>query len=148
MMRRGTLLLAATMTVLLIWLLVACAGREGAGGGQKQEDDVGENSIEQQKAQQEESTDSERTVSDVPRQPTESVELVDVNWNSTLVFQSGSGEVWAMNAYGSEPLRLTEEQKPYPTTSLSPNGKKIAYATERIEGGCGGASACASSSPE
>ena len=53
-----------------------------------------------------------------------------------------------MNAYGSEPLRLTEEQKPYPTTSLSPNGKKIAYATERIEGGCGGASACASSSPE
>jgi Tol biopolymer transport system component len=148
MMRRGTLLLAATMTVLLIWLLVACAGREGAGGGQKQEDDVGENSIEQQKAQQEESTDSERTVSDVPRQSTESVELVDVNWNSTLVFQSGSGEVWAMNAYGSEPLRLTEEQKPYPTTSLSPNGKKIAYATERIEGGCGGASACASSSPE
>src|SRR5215210_866616 len=148
MMRRGTLLRAAMQVLLLIWLLVGCAGREGAGGGQKQEDDAGESSVEQQKAQQEESTDSERTVSARPREPTESVELVDVNWNSTLVFQSDIGELWAINAHGSEPLRLTGEQEPYPPTSLSPNGKKIAYATERIEGGCGGASACASSSPE
>src|SRR5829696_5954002 len=148
MMRRRTLLLAAMQLLLLIWLSVGCTGREGAGGGQKQKDDVGESSIEQQKAQQEESTDSERTVSGVSRQPTESVELVDVNWNSTLVFQSDIGELWAMNAQGSEPLRLTDEGKPYPTTSLSPNGKKIAYATSRTEGGCGGASACASTTPE
>ena len=87
-----------------------------------------------------ESTASERTILARPRQPKESV---DVNWNSTLVFQSDTGEVWAMNAHGSEPLRLTEEQESYPTTSLSPNGKQMAYATERIEGGCGGASACA-----
>ena len=39
-----------------------------------------------------------------------------------------------MNAHGSEPLRLTEEQESYPTTSLSPNGKQMAYATERIGG--------------
>ena len=44
MIRRGTLLLAATMTVLLIWLLVGCAGREGAGGGQKQKAGVGHSS--------------------------------------------------------------------------------------------------------
>src|SRR5215210_4803524 len=118
MMRRGTLLRAAMQVLLLIWLLVGCAGREGAGGGQKQEDDAGESSVEQQKAQQEESTDSERTVSARPREPTESVELVDVNWNSTLVFQSDIGELWAMNAHGSEPLRLTDEGKPYPTASL------------------------------
>jgi len=31
---------------------------------------------------------------------------------------------------------------------LSPDGQKIAFATERTEGGCGGASACASTSPE
>jgi Tol biopolymer transport system component len=148
MMRRGTLSLAAMLLVLPIWLLVACAGREGTAGGQKKEDDVGESSIEEQKAQQEESADSEKTVSARPRELTESVELVDVNWNSTLIFQSDIGELWAMNAQGSEPLRLTDEGKPYPTTSLSPNGKKIAYATERIEGGCGGASACASTSPE
>jgi Tol biopolymer transport system component len=150
MIRRGTLLLAATMTVLLIWPLVGCAGREGAGGGQKQEAGVGHSSDQGQMTKLEkgpvsESTASERTISARPRQPKESV---DVNWNSTLVFQSDTGEVWAMNAHGSEPLRLTEEQEPYPTTSLSPNGKQIAYATERIEGGCGGASACASSSPE
>jgi TolB protein len=153
MMRRKLLLLTATMMSVLLWLLVGCALREGASGGQKQEADAGHDSDQAQMTKLEkgtvsESTASEKTVSVVSRQPTESVELVDVNWNSTLVFQSDIGELWAMNAHGSEPLRLTEEGKPYPTTSLSPNGKRIAYATERIAGGCGGASACASSSPE
>jgi Tol biopolymer transport system component len=89
----------------------------------------------------------ERTVSVVARHPTVSVEAED-NRNSKLVFQSGSGEIWAMNALGSEPVRLTEKGKEYPTTSLSPDGKKIAYASSRTEGGCGGASACASTTPE
>ena len=142
MMWRKPLLLTATMTVLLLWLLTGCSGGERARSGNQQEDEVGDSSIKQQKAKQE-----ERTVSVVPRQPTVSVEAED-NRNSKLVFQSGSGEIWAMNARGSEPVRLTEMGKQYPTSSLSPDGKKIAYATGRTEGGCGGASACASTSPE
>jgi hypothetical protein len=109
MMRLGTVFLTATMTVLLLWLLVGCTGGDGR-------------SDQRQSARQE-----ERTVSVVPRQPTVSVEAED-NRNSKLVFQSGSGEIWAMNALGSEPVRLTEKGKQYPNTSLSPDGKKIAYA--------------------
>jgi Tol biopolymer transport system component len=143
MMRRKLLLLTATMMAVLLWLLVACAGGERASDGQKQGAEVDHSSDQGQMTKQQKGTVSAR-----PRQPTESVELVDMNWNSTLVFQSDIGELWAMNAHGSEPLRLTEEGKSYPTTSLSPNGRRIAYATSRTEGGCGGASACASSSPE
>ena len=80
MMRLGTVLLTATMTVLLLWLLVGCAGGDGARGGQQHEAGVDGSGGQLQSARQE-----ERTVSVVPRQPTVSVEAED-NRNSKLVF--------------------------------------------------------------
>jgi len=110
--------------VMLLWLMVGCAGGKSASDGQKQEADMGHSSDQRQRAKQ-----GERAVSVVPRQPTVSVEAED-NRNSKLVFQSGSGEIWAMNARGSEPVRLTEKGKQYPNWSLSPDGKKIAYVRD------------------
>jgi WD40-like Beta Propeller Repeat len=138
-MRRATLLLAGT--VLLLWPLAGCAGGEDA-RGVKQQASVVDGSDRPQRVEP-----REKTVSAQTSQPAESVD-VDDNWASKLVFQSWSGELWAVNARGSEPLRLTQKGESYPSPSLSPDGQKIAFATERTEGGCGGASACASTSPE
>jgi hypothetical protein len=84
MIRLGTVLLTATMTLLLLWLLVGCTGGEGARGGQQHEAGVDSSSDQRQRARQ-----VERTVSVVARHPTVSVEAED-NRNSKLVFQSGS----------------------------------------------------------
>jgi Tol biopolymer transport system component len=141
MMRRVALLLTATVMVMLLCLLTGCASGEDDGGGQQQAS-VDESSDQPQRVEQQ-----ENTVSSQMRQPTQSVDL-DEHWSSKLILQSGSGEIWAMNGQGSEALRLTEEGKSYQNPSLSPDGKKIAFISERTEGGCGGASACASTSPE
>jgi len=121
-MRRDTLLL--TGTGLLLWLLAGCAGGEGARGGQH-DANVDDSSDRPQRVEP-----REKTVSAQTSQPAERVD-VDDNWASKLVFQSWSGELWAMNAQGSEPLRLTQKGEPYPSPSLSPDGQKIAFATER-----------------
>ena len=138
-MRRATLLLAGT--VLLLWPLAGCAGGEDARGVEHQASVV-DGSDRPQRVEP-----REKTVSAQTSQPAESVD-VDDNWASKLVFQSWSGELWAMNARGSQPLRLTQKGKSYPSPSLSPDGQKITFATERTVGGCGGASACASTTPE
>jgi Tol biopolymer transport system component len=66
--------------------------------------------------------------------PVEGVKLDDIG-NGNLVFQKGSGEIWAMSVRGSDPARITEERKTYPAASLSPDGEKIAFASGSAEGG-------------
>jgi Tol biopolymer transport system component len=75
-------------------------------------------------------------------QSTENIKLGD-DLNEHIVFQSDPAEIWAMNAHGSTPSRLTSVRSSA-NPSLSPNGKKIAFMAERTEGGCtGSASASA-----
>jgi TolB protein len=91
--------------------------------------------------------DDQQEVAEGGGQPTENIKLDEVR-NGTMVFQSGSeeGEMWAMNAHGSTPSRLTSvilSANP----SWSPNGKKIAFTAERTEGGICSGSASARASP-
>jgi Tol biopolymer transport system component len=126
--------------VIALSSLSGCAHSEDTGGGKQQEAD--DSSGQRQQVDREQSI-----VEAQSGKPTRSVELGE-RWGSTLVFQSAAGEMWAMGARGSEPLRLTEKGESYPTPSLSPDGKKIAFASSRTEGGCGGGSSCASANPE
>jgi hypothetical protein len=98
LMRRGTLLLAATMTVLL-WLLAGCAGddqqqelagAESDGGGQ------------QQNAQE-----SERSASGMSRLPTENSELVEGLEGKIAFASSYINEIWTMNANGTNLTQLS-----------------------------------------
>src|SRR5215211_280041 len=112
---RTTMWLVATIAVLLLWLLAGCAR-----------------------------DDQQEVAEGDGGQPTENIKLDGVR-NGKMVFQSGSeeGEMWAMNAHGSTPSRLTSAI-PSANPSLSPNGKKIAFTAERTEGGICSGSARAS----
>jgi Tol biopolymer transport system component len=95
---------------------------------------------------QQQSRQSERSASGMSTQSTENIKL-GADLNEHIVFQSDSPEIiWAINAHGSTPSRLTLVRLSA-NPSLSPNGKKIVFTAERTEGGCtGSASASASGS--
>ena len=121
MMRLGTVLLTATITVLLLWLLAGCTGGDDARGSQQHEAGV-DGSSDQEQVQ--------RAVSGEPTPSTDDCKPVEDPVGE--IAYDVNFDIWTMNTDGSNPTRLTHDgSKRFEySPAYSPDGEKIAFVKE------------------